>query len=183
MEKQTQQFSYTLKKHVRSRRITISVNCDARVLVTIPKRVSMGVVEKFVYEQTEWILKQIEKMKGKKKFVFPEGVTQTGLHASKSRAKKILKQRLAYFNQFYHFDYNKIVIRNQKSRWGSCSANRNLNFNYKLLFVADHLRDYVVVHELCHLKEMNHSKKFWDLVAKTIPDHQKRRKKLRGLGV
>lgn len=163
--------------------MTISVNCDARVLVTIPRRVNMNLVEKFIVDHTEWILKQIEKMKGKKKFQFPEGVTQTSLHASKSRAKKILKERLEYFNESYQFEYNKIVIRNQKSRWGSCSANKNLNFNYKLLFVADHVRDYVVVHELCHLKEMNHSKKFWNLVAQTIPDHQKRRRELRGLGV
>lgn len=178
-----QHFTYIIKKHPRSRRITISVNCDARVLVTVPKRVSMNAVEKFIHEQTGWVLGQIEKMKGKKKIDIPTGITQASLHATKNRAKKILKDRLEYYNQFYQFEYNKIVIRDQKSRWGSCSTNKIINFNYKLLFLPEHLRDYVVVHELCHLQEMNHSKKFWDLVGRTIPDHRRRRRELRGLGV
>ncbi|PID51680.1 MAG: metal-dependent hydrolase, partial [Candidatus Moraniibacteriota bacterium] len=70
-------------------------------------------------------------------------------------------------------------IRNQKTRWGSCGSNGNLHFNCQLLCVRDALIDYVVVHELCHLKEMNHSPRFWDLVAQTMPDYKTLRKELR----
>ena len=105
----------------------------------------------------------------------------TSLHASKSRAKKILKERLEYFNQFYQFEYNKIVIRNQKSRWGSCSSKGNLNFNYKVVLLPRRHADYIIVHELCHLKEFNHSKRFWALVEQTIPEYKNIVKQLKKL--
>ena len=75
--------------------------------------------------------------------------------------------------------YGRISMRNQKTRWGSCSSNGNLNFNNRLLFVPKELVDYVVVHELVHRKEMNHSNAFWNVVEKYMPDYKERRKKLR----
>ncbi len=93
----------------------------------------------------------------------------------KEAARILVHERLMHFNQHYKFTYNKVAIRNQRSRWGSCSPKGNLNFNYKLLDIPRHLADAVIVHELCHLKEMNHSKAFWALVAQTIPDHKARR--------
>ena len=93
----------------------------------------------------------------------------------KEAARILVHERLTHFNQHYNFAYNKVAIRNQRSRWGSCSRKGNLNFNYKLLDIPPHLADAVIVHELCHLKEMNHSKAFWALVAQTIPDHKERR--------
>lgn len=93
----------------------------------------------------------------------------------KEAARKFVHARLAHFNQHYHFEYNKVAIRNQRSRWGSCSRKGNLNFNYRLVDIPSDLADAVIVHELCHLKEMNHSKAFWMLVAETIPDHKERR--------
>jgi len=96
--------------------------------------------------------------------------------ACQARAKKLINERLKYYNQFYNFVYHKISIRRQKTRWGSCSSNKQLSFNYKLFFLPIELVDYVVVHELCHLKEMNHGKKFWQLVSQTIPDHKLRKK-------
>jgi predicted metal-dependent hydrolase len=92
-------------------------------------------------------------------------------------------QKIIYFNSFYNFKYNKIFIKNHQRRWGSCSSKRNLNFNYKIIFLPERLQNYLIVHELCHLKEMNHSKGFWALVAKTIPDYEKLNKQLKKIAV
>ncbi len=91
----------------------------------------------------------------------------------KETARKLVHERLKYFNQFYGFKYNKVSIRNQKTRWGSCSKSGNLNFSYKLVLLPPHLSDYIIIHELCHLKEFNHSQAFWDLVAQQAPDYKK----------
>ncbi len=100
---------------------------------------------------------------------------------SRKLAREIVHKKIIYFNQFYNFSYGKVFIRSQKTRWGSCSSKGNLNFNYKISFLSPMLADYLVVHELCHLGEFNHSQKFWDLVAITIPDYKTRREELRSL--
>jgi predicted metal-dependent hydrolase len=89
-------------------------------------------------------------------------------------ARALIQERIVYWNQFYKLHYNRIAIRNQGTRWGSCSTKGNLNFNYRLLFIAPELVDYVVVHELCHLAHFNHGKDFWTLVGQTIPDYKTR---------
>lgn len=101
----------------------------------------------------------------------------------KEAARELVLRRLSFFNQFYGYKIGKIAIRNQKSRWGSCSTKGNLNFNYKLAIIPSHLADYVIVHELCHLGEFNHSQKFWDLVAKTMPDYKKMRDELKHIAL
>ena len=99
--------------------------------------------------------------------------------AYKSQALFIAQEKIAHFNQFYNFSVGKITIRNQKTRWGSCSKKGNLNFNYKLALLPTDLADYLVVHELCHIGEFNHSQNFWNLVGKTIQDYEKRRAELK----
>lgn len=91
-------------------------------------------------------------------------------NSKKEEARIFVKNRLAYFNQFYQFPIKRVAIKNQKTRWGSCSSKGNLNFNYKVKYLPAAFADYIIVHELCHLQELNHSKKFWALVAKTVPD-------------
>lgn len=90
----------------------------------------------------------------------------------KHQAKNYLIDRVNALAAKYHFAINKISIRGQKTRWGSCSARRNLSFNYKLIQYRKEIIDYVIVHELCHLLEMNHSKKFWILVERLCPDYR-----------
>ncbi len=90
----------------------------------------------------------------------------------KEAARALTLQRLAYFNLFYNLTWNRVAIRNQRRCWGSCSAKKNLNFNYKIFFLPEHLRDYIIVHEMCHLTHLNHGKDFWDLVAMQMPDYR-----------
>src|SRR3989338_7663039 len=90
----------------------------------------------------------------------------------KELARALVKQKLAQYNQVYGFKINRVAIKNHKSRWGSASKKGNLNFNYRLVLLPEALADYVIVHELCHLKEFNHSKSFWGLVEKTIPNYK-----------
>lgn len=97
----------------------------------------------------------------------------------KSKAEEVIHDRLQYFNEYYKLKYNRVTMRNQKSRWGSCSIRKNLNFNWKLVMAPIEVLDYVVVHEMCHLKEMNHSVRFWKLVSEKMPDYKMYRKWLR----
>lgn len=97
----------------------------------------------------------------------------------RKKAEEVIRDRLEFFNEQYGFQFNRVSFRNQKTRWGSCSAKRNLNFNWRLIMAPIEVIDYVVVHELCHLQQMNHSAKFWQLVEKAIPDFKERRKWLK----
>lgn len=90
----------------------------------------------------------------------------------KEKARKLVLSRLEYFNLHYNFEWNRVAIRNQRRCWGSCSSLKNLNFNYKILFLPSHLQDYIIVHEMCHLQELNHKIGFWNLVAETIPQYK-----------
>lgn len=99
--------------------------------------------------------------------------------ANKSRARALVLELLEKHRVNYPFPYKKIVIRNQKTRWGSCSKAGNLNFNYRIIFLPSQLADYLVVHELCHLSQFNHSEKFWHLIEEVVPDFQKCRRELK----
>jgi predicted metal-dependent hydrolase len=97
----------------------------------------------------------------------------------KEAARALVHARLQFFNRHYGFAWGKVFIRNQRSRWGSCSSKGNLNFSFKLVRLPPELADYIIVHELCHLKEFNHSPRFWALVAETVPDYKARKAALR----
>ncbi len=99
----------------------------------------------------------------------------------KETARTLITSRLQHFNQFYRLTYNRVAIRDQRRCWGSCSAKGNLNFSYKLLFLPACLRDYVIVHELAHLRVLNHSADFWAVVAEVMPDYAERAQALRRL--
>jgi predicted metal-dependent hydrolase len=90
----------------------------------------------------------------------------------KEAARALCHERLDHYNQHYQLKFNRVAIRNTRSRWGSCSSKKNLNFNYRILFLEPELQDYLIVHELCHLQEMNHAPQFWALVAEQIPDYK-----------
>lgn len=93
---------------------------------------------------------------------------------NKKAARELVLARLAHFNQHYNLEWKRVAIRNQRRCWGSCSSLGNLNFNYKILLLPPHLADYIIVHELCHLKHLHHGREFWDLVAEQLPDYKQR---------
>ncbi|MFA6416526.1 MAG: M48 family metallopeptidase [Candidatus Paceibacterota bacterium] len=97
----------------------------------------------------------------------------------KESARILVGQKIEYFQTSYNFSVGKVAIRNQKTRWGSCSKKGNLNFNYKIALIPERLADYIIFHELCHLKEFNHSANFWALVAQEIPDYRARKEELK----
>jgi len=99
----------------------------------------------------------------------------------KEEARALVHARLGFYNTFYQVSLRKVFIKNHKSRWGSCSSVGNLNFNYKILFLPSELQDYLIVHELCHLLQFNHSPKFWAAVGRTLPNHRTLRAQLRTL--
>jgi len=167
--------SYIIKRHARSKHIRITVNADAKVIVTAPRHVSEKRVHDFFASQISWVEDVLSKMETKRRLVIPADITQDSLVACRARALRFVRDRLRYYNEHYGYVYNHIVIKQMSSRWGSCSSEGNMSFHYRLLFLPVELADYVIVHELCHLKELNHSHKFWQLVRETIPDYRKRK--------
>lgn len=97
----------------------------------------------------------------------------------REQARRFVENRISHFNKFYNFEINHVAIKNQSTRWGSCSSKGNLNFNYKIIYLRKELADYLIVHELCHLGELNHSRRFWTLVSQTIPNYVSINKELR----
>ena len=126
---------------------------------------------------SHWLLATVAKLELKKaKVLLPSGKRE--YTASKERARVFVRERILHWNRHFRFRVGRIAIRNQKSRWGSCSLSGNLNFNFKIIHLPQELADYIVVHELCHLGEMNHSRDFWTLVGKAIPHHRRIRREL-----
>ncbi len=172
--------TYNIKKNRLARRLRIIIRPDGRITVSVPTRISQKVINNFLIEKKEWIEKILSKCK-------PEN-PQNKLNAekeyilNKANALRLARKKIAFFAEKYNLKPKKIFIRNQSTRWGSCSAKGNLNFNYRFVFLPENLQDYLIVHELCHLTEMNHSDRFWSLVGQTIPDYKKRRTALRKTG-
>lgn len=147
----------------------IAVYCDGSVVAVHPENIGLSRILSIIENKIGWIKEKVDFFNSKQDIAIFKGNKREYLK-NKSEALELVKIKVEYFNQFYNFNYNKVFIKNQKTRWGSCSAKKNLNFNYKIIFLPKELQDYLIVHELCHLKEFNHSKKFWDLVRLKIPN-------------
>lgn len=177
--------SYQKRQSKRAKRLSVCVHPDQRVVVTIPKRFSLNgsVVDNFINKHSVWINQHFSNSKTNliKKVSYPFTSGVKSYKKYKEYSRKVIEERVFYLNKVtsLNFSYKKIFIRNQKTRWGSCSSSGNLNFNYKLAFLPERLRDYVIIHELCHLKEMNHSKRYWDLVEKVLPNYREPEGELR----
>lgn len=170
--------TYTHKVSRSTRTMKLAVYRDGRCVVTTPKYLSESSIIFFITKKADWIFSKIEYFKNNTK----EKVNTHSLQEIdeyKKIAKEIIHEKLPLFAQYYGVIYKNVVIKNVTTRWGSCSSKGNLNFNYKIALLPEELVDYIVVHELCHLKEMNHSKNFWQLVEEKIPNYRDLRKQLK----
>ena len=164
-------------KLVRSSRKTLAVEIkgDGQVIVRAPYRISKREIDRFVTEKADWIdkhLSTIRESQAARQSV--KKLTSAEIQALADAAMKDFPERVRRFAPKVGVTYGRITIRNQKTRWGSCSSKGNLNFNCLLMFAPPEVRDYVVVHELCHRLEMNHSARFWAEVERVLPDYKAR---------
>jgi len=168
-----------MKSGGKSRRICLSVRGAHQAILSRPRWVSLHLAERFFWEKKDWVLSKMKYLEGKE--ALPHLPAGRGNYLKyKEAARKLILARVGYYGERLGLKYGKICVRDQKTRWGSCSKKGNLNFNYHLIFLEKREADYIIVHELCHLREFNHSEKFWGLVGKVMPDYLEIRGKIRG---
>ncbi|MBP3496080.1 MAG: M48 family metallopeptidase [Clostridia bacterium] len=163
---------------IRSKRRTLclQIKRNGSVIVRAPFKTSERVIDDFVNKHTDWINKKLISVKSKKEY---EATDKETVEKLKRQAKEIILPRVSYFSKIMGVFPERVSINSAKTRFGSCSSKKSLNFSYRLVFYPPEAIDYVCVHELAHLTEMNHSKKFWAIVEKYLPDYKERKKLLK----
>lgn len=167
--------SYTVKISPRARAMRVAVYAGGEVRVTVPRRASRSAIDRFIAKYAEWIARQVKRAEGRVVI----SAEKVKIAEYKARALDMATERCAHFARMYGVRHGTIAIRAQKSRWGSCSRAGNLSFNYKIALLPASIVDYIIVHEICHLIAFDHSKSFWNLVERTVPDHRMLWKELR----
>lgn len=159
---------------IRSRRKTISLQIkpDASIVVRAPMRMPQREIQKFLEEKSGWIETHLAKVRSQQAQAQDNLLTQEDLRSLAEQAKALIPGRAAYYAARMGVTFGRITIRHQTTRWGSCSSKGNLNFNCLLMLAPPEVLDYVVVHELAHRKQMNHSAAFWAEVEKACPDYR-----------
>jgi len=174
------EISYTLRKRRGQKRVKLSVRRDGSITLSVPWHVSARAAERYVIEKRDWLLRVLHSLPLGTHIPAVDRAAHYAAH--KEEARRLVYKELTSLNAHYGFVWGRVAIRKNASSWGSCSSKKNLNFDYRILFLPSHLRMYLVVHELCHLREMNHSPRFWALVARVIPEYVKMRRELRKFG-
>ena len=170
---------YTFRRYRRAAHLRLSVSADQSVRVSAPLRVSEKMVELFLRAKSDWVTARLAAF-AKRENALP-AATRADYLKYKELAREIAEKKLKHFNAEYGYEWQRISIRNTRTRWGSCSQDDNLNFSYRIIYLPEKLCDYIIVHELCHLGQFNHSAKFWALVAQTIPDFRERRREIKNI--
>ena len=167
------------------RSIGITIKPGGEIIIRAPRNLTNTAILSFVQKKADWILRTYEKQHSIQPPI-RSSQEQKQIQALEKRyrdaAKEYIPKRAAYYHQFTGGHYEKITIRDQKTRWGSCSGTGNLSFNFRLMLAPPRVLDYVVVHELCHLTHMNHSRDFWNMVERILPDYKEQRKWLKENG-
>ena len=179
MKRRTEHFTYELLR-VRRRSMSLKVELDGTITVRAPFRTPPETADWFVESHRDWI--EVRLRAGEQILAVRPSYTETERLEGKKRAENVLIERCCYYAGLMGDSYGSITVREQKTRWGSCSAKGNLNFNWKLVLMPEEILEYVVVHELAHRLQMNHSTEFWDEVEKILPDYRKRRQWLKENG-
>ena len=173
---------YTIIKSSR-KSCSITVERDGTVTIRAPFFMSERKINKIIDERKEWIEKAQNKLASRaERLNSLTPITKDEIDSLKAAAKPIIEEKVRHFADKIGVEYGKITIRNQRTRYGSCSAKGNLNFNCLIMLMPNEIIDYVIVHELCHIKEMNHSRRFWNEVESVLPDYKERRKWLKQNG-
>lgn len=173
-------YPYTL---LRSKRKTLALQItrEGEIVVRSPLKLPEEEIRRFVAEKSPWIQKHLEQISARHSQALPP-LSQEERVRLGNLALQEIPRRVGYFAPLVGVDYGRITIRAQHTRWGSCSSKGNLNFNFLLVLCPPEVLDYVVVHELCHRLEMNHSARFWKEVERVLPDYCSRRGWLREKG-
>ena len=165
--------------------IGLEIKAGGEVFARIPARFSDWELKRFLEEHKGWIFDKLrlsrERKENRKAVEAPRMEEMTA--AEIARMKERFLERVRHYSGLMGITFGRITVRNQKTRWGSCSEKGNLNFNYLLYFLPKVLLDYVVVHELAHRRHMNHSGEFWAEVEKYFPEYKECRKKLKKIGI
>ena len=165
-------------KVVYSGRKTISLCVkEGALIVKAPYSTKKAKIEKLICSHEDWINKHIEKQKQKNEKY--GNLTDERIAELRKEAKQILPQKVAYYAKIMGLKYGRITITSAKTRFGSCSSKGNIAFSYRLMMYPEAAIDYVVVHELAHLRELNHSSDFYKVVASVLPDYKERIKLLK----
>ncbi len=170
---------------IKSKRKSFSIRVvdPEHLVVRAPYRASKKAAMEVVEKNKAWIDKQVERLiREEKEAVGIRALSEVELRELAEKACEVFKRKVEYYAPLVGVTYGRITIRNQKTRWGSCSSKGNLNFNVALMRAPIEVLDYVVVHELCHRLHLNHSKEFWAEVARIIPDYKKYEKWLKDNG-
>lgn len=178
-------------KRSRRRSYGLEIDENANVFLKVPMRPSWEFIQVFLEEKERWITEKYKKQVQKKleleqwKKENPLSETQERALTKRYReaAKEYIPKRVTFYQNQMDVQFEKIVIREQKTRWGSCSSRGTLSFNWRLMLAPPAVLDYVVVHELAHLIEMNHSKAFWSIVEEIMPDYRMHQKWLKENGM
>lgn len=155
---------------IRSDRKTVALQIKGgEVIVRAPRAMRQEEIADFVARHADWIRKKLATFKKE-----PSGpiITEEGIRLLSERARAVIPPRVKYYASLIGVDYNRVTIRHQKTKWGSCSGKKNLNFNCLLLLTPTEVMDSVIIHELCHLKHMNHSKEFYNEVLRVCPNYK-----------
>ena len=168
-------------RHDRARRYVMRVRADGVLRITLPRWGSKREARLFAEREREWIDKQLERVSRERERARGELLPPKAEGALRARAKMELPPRLLALAADHGLTVTRVTIRNQKSRWGSCSRTGHICLNWRLVTMPDFVRDYVMIHELMHLRRMDHSPKFWQLVAAACPGYKDARAWLRTL--
>ena len=173
MSRSKSDFRVFIKRSAR-RSLSLEIMPDGNLLARAPQRMPEREIWAFIREKEEWIWIHRRQRMERQTEAQADPLTPDQIRELADVALRVLPERCRYFAGVMGVRYGRITIRNQKTRWGSCSSGGNLNFNCLLMLAPPEVRDYVVVHELAHLKEMNHSPRFWKEVEKVLPDYRQR---------
>ena len=160
--------------------LAVTITPEGGLLIKAPKKMPEKEIKRFLEQRRYWIYKQTKKTLAEKENRIHR--SEAELKKLKEQARMVLTEKTDYYKSIIGVEYKRLRIGDQKTRWGSCSSKATISYNWRLVLMPEEIMDYVVVHELCHLLEMNHSEFFWNHVSDVIPDYKVRRKWLKKNG-